>query len=585
MSDRIGKWRLRIAGVLMALLMLGLLARLYALHVYPDIEGLQRIERIRSFERNLHGDRGRILENSALRNTLALNVNLKDICADPQRLQELDLVRETARLLAHELALDTQVLEERLSRPGRRFEYVKRFVHDDKAQMIAGRGVPGVFFQDIVARHYPLGSFMCHVIGFINLEGVGSAGVEQWHNSHLLGTPGVRAGRLDGSRSRNEITSRRVREVAPLTGADVVLTIDQTIQHLTEQALDETMETHRARAAWAIVQRVRTGEILAMASRPNYDLNDFRSATEDQRLNRAIGAVFEPGSVMKPMVIAGAINEGLITPASVFDCENGRWIYARRPLRDYRPHGRLSVADIIQKSSNIGTAKIALEMGDAMLERYLRDFGFGSALGIDLPGEEAGILHPHNRWSSLCATRISMGQGVATTALQMLNAVNAIANDGFLMRPYVVREVRRQDDEGDMQILYRAEPQVLRRPISGQTAAIVREMMARVTESAGTGRAAGLENVTVAGKTGTAQKPVDGRYSATDYVATFVGFFPADKPQIGMIIVVDEPQPLYTGGAVAAPVFRQVAEPLVRYLDIDASETQIALHAQWSDGL
>lgn len=572
MSDRIGKLRFWLSGLLMALMMLGLLTRLYALHVAPDADGMQRIDRIRSFESNLNAGRGRIVESSPLRNRLALTIDLKDICADPLRIQQRELVEETVDALANGLGLDREMLTDRLSREGRRFEYVQRFVALEDAEKVAQWRLHGIFFQDTSARHYPLGHFMCHVLGFTNLEGVGSAGVEQRYNSYLTGTPGLLAGRLDGS--RRELPDRRVREVAPLAGADVYLTIDQTAQHLVERALDEAMAEHRALAAWAIVQRVRTGEIMAMASRPSYDLNLFRNATEAERLNRAIGVVFEPGSVMKSVVIAGAVNEGLVTPGTIFDCENGLWTYARRPLRDFRPHGRLAVTDIHQKSSNIGTAKIALEMGDALLERYLRDFGFGAPLGIDLPGEEAGILHPHARWSAISATRISIGQGVATTALQMLNAFNAIANDGFLMRPYVVREVR--DPYDNALVLYRAEPQVLRRPVSGQTAALMRSMMQRVTEPGGTGRAARVDGVTVAGKTGTAQKPVGGRYSDNDYVATFVGFFPAENPEIGIIVVVDEPQPLHTGGAVAAPVFRRIAEPLARYLDIGEYMPRIA---------
>ncbi len=543
--------------------MIGLLIRLYVLHVVVNVSGNPDLTQGRSYERDLHGSRGRVLESGPFQNTLALNVDLKNVCVNPQRLQQENLVSEAARALAETLALDVDVLAVRMSRPGRQFEYVQRFVPKETAARVEQLELPGVFFRDTVARHYPLNTFLCHVIGFVNHEGVGSAGVEQRFNHLLRGTPGVRHELLDGG--RREIPDRRIREVAPQPGADVVLTIDQTIQGLLEQALDGAMAEHGAKAAWAAAQRVRTGEILAMASRPAYDLNDFQRSSEDQRRNRVIGEVFEPGSVMKPVVVAAAINEGLITSSTVFDCENGLWYHARRPLRDYSPHGRLSVADILQKSSNIGTAKIALELGEPRLEYYLREFGFGSVLGIDLPGEELGILHPNARWSALCATRIAIGQGVAVTALQMLSAINAIANDGYLMQPYVVREVRSHDGNS---ILYRGEPKVLRRPVSAQSAAVTMAMMRRVTEQGGTGRAARLENVAVAGKTGTGQKPVDGRYSDTDYMATFVGFFPAENPEVSMIVVVDSPKPRYTGGAVAAPVFREVAEPLVRYLDI-----------------
>ncbi len=571
MRKMAGEWRLWTIGLTVSLLMTGLLTRLSALHLAPGAGDENRIRRGRSFERDLPGSRGRIFESGSLRNTLALNIDLKDVCADPKRLQDEQRVMETALILTEELGLELDALKARLSRPGRRFEYVQRFVPEAVAQRIARHELPGVFFRDTTARYYPQGNFLCHVIGFANHEGIGSAGIEQHYQHILAGTPGMRHELLDGI--RREITYRRIHEVAPLSGGDVVLTIDQTVQHLVERELDEAMREHGARAAWAVVQRVRTGEVLAMASRPAYDLNDFRASGEDERLNRVIGAVFEPGSVMKPMVVAAAVNEGLVTPATVFDCENGLWYYRRRPLRDYRPHGRLSVADIIQKSSNIGTAKVALEMGDERLEKYLRAFGFGSSLGIDLPGEEKGILHAHQNWSSICATRIAIGQGVAVTALQVLSAVNAIANDGFLMRPYIVSEIRRPHDS---KVLYRGEPVVLGRPIGARAAAQTLAMMQRVTETGGTGRAARMENVSVAGKTGTGQKAVAGGYSSTDYIAAFVGFFPSENPEVGIIVVIDEPRPLYTGGAVAAPVFRRVAEPLARYLDIETARHETA---------
>ncbi len=571
MRERGGTWRFRLVGLLMTAAVTGLLFRLYMLHVVAGVAGPADLARGRSYARDLRGNRGRILESGPFRNTLALNVDRKDICIDPRPLQKQDLVSRAARVLAEELDLDVDALAVRFSRPGSQFAYVKRFVSLEEAERITQLDLPGIFLRDSVVRHYPLGSFLCHVLGFVNWQGVGSSGIEQRLNSLLTGTSGVRLELLDSG--RREIPDRRLREVLPQPGADVVLTIDQTVQNLVEQALDDAMQEHNARAAWAVAQRVRTGEILAMASRPAFDGNEFISSSEDQRLNRAIGKVFEPGSVMKPVVIAAAINEGRITPASVFDCENGLWYHARRPLRDYSPHGRLSVTEIMQKSSNIGTAKIALELGEPRLEQYLREFGFGSRTGVDLPGEERGILHPHRRWSALCSSRIAIGQGVATTALQMLNAINAIANGGYLMQPYIVREVRRH---GDGELLYRGEPNVLRRPITARTAAEVMAMMHRVTEPGGTGRAARLDSVSVAGKTGTGQKAVDGRYSDTAYTAAFVGFFPAETPEISMIVVVDEPKPRYTGGAVAAPVFRQIAEPLVRYLDIADPATRLA---------
>lgn len=251
----------------------------------------------------------------------------------------------------------------------------------------------------------------------------------------------------------------------------------------------------------------------------------------------------------------------------MIDCERGRWMFRGRPLHDYSPHGVLSVADVLQKSSNIGSAKIAMMMPESQLEAYLRNFGIGRATGIDLPGEEEGILAPRSRWSAISVSRIAMGHEVAVTSLQLLNAVNAIANDGFLMEPYVIKRVT--DSEG--QILREGEPRIIGQPIRQDTARLMARLMARVTDEGGTGRNARMEGFRVAGKTGTAQKPIPGGYSDRLNIASFVGFLPAENPQISMVVVVDEPLPLRTGGAVAAPIFKRIADSAVRYLDIPAT--------------
>jgi cell division protein FtsI (penicillin-binding protein 3) len=311
------------------------------------------------------------------------------------------------------------------------------------------------------------------------------------------------------------------------------------------------------------VQRVRTGEILAMASRPAYDPNEFRTTEPLSRLNRAIGCVYEPGSTLKAATISAALNEGTVSPATVFDCESGAWSYAQRVLHDVHPYGPLTVADGVKKSSNILTAKVALTLGPERLHRYLRAFGLGAPLRVDLPGEEAGIVRPLRTWSAVDPTRIAIGQGVSVTALQMLGVICAIANDGVLMRPYVVSSVSRADGGA----LLRRGPEVLSRPIRPDTAAVMRGLLARVTEDGGTGTKARVEGYEVAGKTGTAQKPVNGVYG-DECVASFVGFLPARSPRIAAIVVVDEPQAERMGGAVAAPLFSRIAGEAVRCLDI-----------------
>jgi cell division protein FtsI (penicillin-binding protein 3) len=499
-----------------------------------------------------------------------MNLGVKDVCIDPSVTSKGEGVIKTACELSELLNVPADEVAVRMKQPERRFAYVKRFVQPDLVEQVQALDINGLFLRDATIRHYPQKSFLCHVLGFVNHMGQGSAGVEQQLDSYLRGSPGLMEGRVNAM--RQELYIRRGRHVPALEGANVTLTIDQNIQYMVEKALDDVMEEHRAEGAWAIVQRVSTGEILAMASRPGFDLNEFRLAPDFSKLNRAIGYVYEPGSTLKPVTIAAALEEKTVTPDTMFDCENGAWSYKRRILRDYHPYSRLSVADGLKKSSNILTAKVALTLGDEGLESYLRAFGLGRKLGVDLPGEENGILHPVKRWSGISVTRIAIGQGVAVTALQLLGAVCAIANDGFLMKPYIIREVR----SGTGETLHRSEPEVVSRPISIETARTTRYLMGRVTESGGTGRRAQVPGYTVAGKTGTAQKPVAGGYSSTDHMASFVGFLPVEQPEIGVIVVVDNPQPLHTGGRVAAPAFSQIAGPAIRYLNVPGTDSMLA---------
>ncbi len=568
--SRQGPYRVYVSSSMLSLAVIGLGIRLAFLHLGSHEETRARFDRSRSYERKILAGRGAVHDRNGDGNVLAMNLGVKNVCIDPAVTSKDEHVIETACRLAEVLDVPADEVAVRMKQSERRFAYVKRFVQPETVDQVQALDINGLFFRDATIRHYPQKSFLCHVLGFVNHMGIGSAGVEQQLDSYLRGSPGIMEGRVNAM--RQELYIRRGRYVPALEGANVTLTIDQNIQYMVEKALDGVMEEHRAEGAWAIVQRISTGEILAMASRPGFDLNEFRHAPDLAKLNRAIGYVYEPGSTLKPAVIAAALEEGTVTPDTMFDCENGAWSYKRRILRDYHAYSRLNVADGLKKSSNILTAKVSLTLGDEGLNRYLRAFGLGRKLGIDLPGEESGILHPVKRWSGISATRISIGQGVAVTALQMLGAVCAIANDGFLMKPYVVREVR----SGTGEILHRSDPEVVSRPISIQTAQTMRHLMGRVTEDDGTGRRAQVPGYSVAGKTGTAQKPVAGGYSSTEHVASFVGFLPVEQPEIGVIVVVDNPQPLHTGGVVAAPAFSEIAGPAIRYLNVPGTESMLA---------
>jgi cell division protein FtsI (penicillin-binding protein 3) len=562
MTDRTFTQRFRMVGIVLFAVITGLGVRLASLHLKADPAGRQRVSSTRRFEQDLSVSRGRILDCIGRENVLASDMALYDVCADPQIVVKSNLVQQTAAVLNEALGLPAADIQADLSCSTSRYVRIRRHVAPEVARKIESLHLPGVFCPETLIRNYPHGSFMCHLLGFANFEGIGSAGVEQAMDSYLRGSQGVLTGEKNAL--RQPIYDTRDLEIPAVAGADVALTVDQNIQYMVEKALDDVMKEHRAKAAWVVVGRVHTGEVLALACRPAYDLNEFRTATSNDRLNRAIGSVYEPGSTLKVVAISAALEEGVVTPQTVFDCENGAWSYGGKILRDYHPYGRLTVADGLKKSSNILTAKVALMLGKDRLYKYLTAFGIGEKLGIDVPGEERGILHDVSKWSAISPTRIAIGQGVAVTALQMLSVFSAIANGGELMRPYVISRVTGADGS----LLYEGHPEVLSRPLRPETAALMRGLLSRVTEEGGTGKRAQVEGYEVAGKTGTAEKAIRGGYSKTDFVASFVGFLPAANPEVALVVVVDTPQPFHTGGVVAGPTFSRIADQVVRYLDI-----------------
>ncbi len=566
MTEPRGSTPFIIIVALLGAAMVGLVVRLVVLHLGGVEQDRATASKMRTVKRTLSVPRGRILDGSSASGILALNIGVKDIWADPRLLTASNRVAITVNRLGALLEFDRPEVTLRLTKTNSEYAVIARKVPDETAERVAALKLPGVHFDETTTRSYPQNLMLCHVLGFVNSDGVGSSGIEQLMEKYLKGSPGLIESRLDGR--RREMVDRRVQEIPPKDGADVVLTIDQNLQYMVEKALDAAMERNRSKAAFVIMQRIKTGEILAMAGRPAFDPNRFREARDVQKLNRAIGYTYEPGSTFKVTVIAAALNEGIVTPETDFNTENGRWLYQGKILRDYHSYPHLNVADVLKKSSNIGAAKIAIMLGDQRMERYLRNFNIGGKLGIDLPGEEGGILAPGSKWSAISSSRIAIGQGVAVTGLQMLGVLCAIANDGMTMKPHVIKEVIAADGT----VLLRRQPEVIGRPIRPDTAALMRRLLGRVCEEGGTGTKANVEGFRVAGKTGTAQKVIAGHYSETDYMASFVGFLPLENPEIGMIIVFDEPQPLHTGGAVSAPVFGDIAEQAVRYLGLQPAE-------------
>ncbi|MGN6644532.1 MAG: peptidoglycan D,D-transpeptidase FtsI family protein, partial [Verrucomicrobiota bacterium] len=444
-----------------------------------------------------------------------------------------------------------------------------------------------IFAEDYPIRVYPNQNLAAHVLGFATTgerkiedhiinEIQGRDGIELMLNSKLNGVPGWRETETD--RRGREVVSLRGQDVEPREGLNVVLTIESVIQQAVESVLAETMEQHTPISACGIVVRPRTGEILAMATLPTFDPNNPGAANPDARRNRVIADVVEPGSTFKIVVASGALSDGLVRLTDMFDCEHGHFAFAGRVLHDHESYGMLSVKSILTKSSNIGAAKVGIKMGESRLYDYIDLYGFGERTGITLPGEVRGIVNPLKSWSKVSIAQIPMGHGIAATRLQMVMAMSAIANNGILMRPMLVDHL--EDPNGN--VLARYAPQPVRQVITPAAAKMMVEALKTVVTTNGTAPKAAMEHYTVAGKTGTAQKVEGGQYVRGKYVASFIGFFPADNPELCISIVLDEPKEGYYGGQVAAPAFRKIAERAASYLNIrpdieDKSEKTDAL--------
>jgi cell division protein FtsI/penicillin-binding protein 2 len=422
-------------------------------------------------------------------------------------------------------------------------------------------------------RYYPSKNLAAHLVGFIQedekefnnasyTEIKGMDGVERWLDPKLKGVRGWRVTETDNR--KREITVYREQEVEPKPGLNVVLTIDMVIQSIVEQQLAEAMKKHSPVSVSSMVVRPATGEILAMATLPTYDPNQPWAFKQDEMRNRIVTDTVEPGSTFKIVVVSSALNEGVIKFNDSFDCEDGRFLYMGKVLRDHEPYKVLSIEEIIMKSSNIGAAKIGLKLGEDRLYQYIRSFGFGTKTDVGLSGEVRGIVHDVKNWDKLAVTRIPMGQGIAVTQLQMMMAMCAIANGGRLMRPMLVD--RLQDQNGE--IFARYYPQMTRQVISESAARLTVQALKKVPTKTGTAEKAHMEHYTVAGKTGTAQKAGGGRYLDGKYFSSFIGFFPADNPEVCISVVLDEPKNGHYGGQTAAPFFKEIAEQVANYLKI-----------------
>ena len=605
--------------VLLGLVMLafvGLGIRLTDLQVLRHEELVKMAEK-KSLRTTWHpAKRGDILDANG--NQLATSVFVKTICADPSLIGGQQAV--VARALAPLLGLGEAALYQRLIprvaknskgetvTNGLHYVRLQKNITDETWQKIKttmsqltfgvdetklskanraflrGLRSSAVFPEpmDDQLRVYPNDMLAAHVLGFVGTlentnhtaELFGYDGIEKFFDDKLRGASGWR---VTGSDSRGkELVALRDEDVQAQSGLNVVLTIDAAIQHILEEALADAVKNHAPQGITGIVMRPRTGEILALASLPSFDPNDLRTITTNTGPNRVVSDVMEPGSTFKTIVIAGALNEHVVKLSDSVFCENGLFNYAGIRLHDSEGHhfGNLTIQQVLQKSSNIGAAKIGMQLGAAKLYEYMQEFGLGAFTGIPLPHEASAKNFVHPLKGKYSIAQVPMGQGVAATRLQMAMAFGAIANGGVLMHPMLVK--RLEDHDGN--VVQRYEPQSVRRVVTEATAKELIEALKTVVSKDGTAALAAITNYTVAGKTGTAQKVVDGRYSSEKFVVSFIGFFPADKPEICISIVMDSAKEggKAFGGALCGPVFSEVGKRCASYLNIPPDQISSA---------
>lgn len=491
---------------------------------------------------------------------LAVSVEMDSCYAEPKSIADLN---SAAARLAPILRMPKETVVRKLQ-GNRNFVWLQRRLTPDVVKRVRDLDIEGIGFVKETKRFYPNSEVAAHVIGFTGLDPEGLEGVERRYDATILGGNGYLVTERDALGRNVALKGTVIQDGA--MGHSVTLTLDKNIQYITEKELAKAVDDSGARAGTAIVMDPQTGRVLAMANYPTFNLNAHASYAPPVWRNRAVADSYEPGSTFKTLLIAAALEEKVIRPGDGINCEGGSYVIGGRTIHDTHKYGRLSIAEVLKYSSNIGVAKIGSKLGPSRLYTYLKNFGIGEKSGVDLPGETSGMLRPWSQWYGIDLATISFGQGVTASSIQLAAAFSAIANGGVLMKPYLVERVT--DSEGNVVKFF--EPQARRRVVSPETAKAVARMMEGVAAEGGTGTSASVEGYRVAGKTGTAQKvdPVTKGYSATKRTASFIGFVPADKPRLTILVMIDEPKTSPYGGVVAAPAFSAIALQSLCYLKV-----------------
>jgi len=508
----------------------------------------------------LEAKRGNILDRNL--QPLAINLNVSSLWANSTILKDWALVAES---LSPILNISREEILRKLntkSSNGKKTQFVwlKRQLSDQVADKIRSLGFKGLKFREEEKRFYPKGALAAHIIGFVGVDNIGLDGIEKAYDSYMQGD--LQEFVIHKDRKGRALVPRRIGYDERTSGYDVVLTIDEIIQHIAERELRIACDRWKARGGSAIIMNPETGAILALANYPTYDLNKASSIDDSYKRNRAIRDLYEPGSSFKIVTAAAVINEHLVTPEEQVDCENGVYEFDGYTIHDAGKHNRITFSEVVEQSSNIGIIKVASRLGDKRLYDYIQAFGITEKTGVDL-AERGGFVRPLEQWTKRSMVAVPFGHEIAITSLQALCSANIIANNGVMMKPYIVQAIM-----DDRETLIEFSPQKGRIPISRETARVMKQILTRAVEN-GTGMNARVHGYKVAGKTGTAQKASGtGGYMPDKYVSSFTGFLWRENMIISMIVVIDEPKGTHTGGAVACPVFSRIGTQVMQYLTI-----------------
>jgi cell division protein FtsI (penicillin-binding protein 3) len=575
MDLRSPRTRIIIVAALAAIWTGAVFGRLAYLQLFRYSEYYSRAQHQQRLIVDVGASRAEIFDRNM--NPLAMSVPVDSAFAVPSEIADPDMV---ARLIGKVLDIPSDEIATRIA-SSHSFAWIARKIPPEKADRIAAMNLRGIYFQREGGRFYPKRELAAHVLGYVDIDEKGLGGIEYSLDDSIRSKPGKMLILADAHRRWYDSSDK-----APDSGTSVVLTLDEKIQYIAEKELAQAMHDTQARSGTIIVENPNSGELLAVANWPTFNPNSVKDSPADSRVDRAASSLYEPGSVFKIVTLSAAIDQGVTNPKEVVDCQNGAIYIAGHRIRDHKPYGLLTVSQILAYSSDVGAIKVGLRLGAPKFYDYIRAFGFGQLTGVDLPGETRGMLRRLENWTPVSVGAISMGQEVGVTPLQMITAVSAMANGGLIVRPHVVRELRRGSqitEPPDSQ-------QVPRRVIKATTAASMRNMLEGVVLT-GTGKLARLDGYTSAGKTGTAQKydPDTGRYSTHDLIASFVGFAPINTPAITILVQLDSPVGPHDGGQVAAPVFQRIAQQVLAYLDVPhdvpvAAETLRASRAKPGQG-